>query len=184
MKDLNIMLAGFGGQGVLFAGKLLAYAGMLDGHEISWLPSYGPEMRGGTANCSVCISTEPIGSPLVITPNALVALNLPSFDKFIDSVEPGAVVIVDKTMADVCPMRDDITFVNIPATQLAEDNGLQGLANVICVGRLLGATGFSSLETLDKAIEKSVPASKPQMVDFNKQALRIGYNWLDSDDCR
>jgi 2-oxoglutarate ferredoxin oxidoreductase subunit gamma len=184
MKDLNIMLAGFGGQGVLFAGKLLAYAGMLDGHEISWLPSYGPEMRGGTANCSVCISEEPIGSPLVTTPNVLVALNLPSFDKFIDTVEPGSIVIVDKTMADVCPMRDDITFFNIPATQLAEDNGIKGLANVICVGKLIAATGFGSLETLDKAIEKSVPASKPQMVDFNKQALRIGYNWVDQDDCR
>ena len=94
-KDLNLLLAGFGGQGVLFAGKVIAYSGLLEGKEISWLPSYGPEMRGGTANCSVCISDNPIGSPLVVTPNVFIAMNLPSFDRFINDVQPGGVVLVD-----------------------------------------------------------------------------------------
>ncbi len=100
MKDLNMVFAGFGGQGVLFAGKVAAYAGLLENKEISWLPSYGPEMRGGTANCSVCISDEPIGSPLVTAPNVLVAMNLPSLDKFINAVEPGGTVILDSSLID------------------------------------------------------------------------------------
>lgn len=95
MKDMNALLAGFGGQGILFMGKVIAYAGLTDGKEVSWLPSYGPEMRGGTANCSVCISSDPICSPLVVTPNVFVAMNGPSYDKFIDSVVPGGIVILD-----------------------------------------------------------------------------------------
>ena len=94
-KNFNMLLAGFGGQGILFAGKVIAYGGLMDEKEISWLPSYGPEMRGGTANCSVCISDQPIGSPLVVNPNVFIAMNLPSFDKFINDVEPGSIVIVD-----------------------------------------------------------------------------------------
>ena len=95
MQDLNIVFAGFGGQGILFSGKVAAYAGLIDNKEISWLPSYGPEMRGGTANCSVCISDTPIGSPLVTNPNVLIAMNLPSLEKFIDEVEEGGIVIID-----------------------------------------------------------------------------------------
>ena len=108
MKDLNMVFAGFGGQGVLFAGKVAAYAGLLENKEISWLPSYGPEMRGGTANCSVCISDEPIGSPLVTAPNVLVAMNLPSLDKFINAVEPGGTVILGRKMIDNKVERTDI----------------------------------------------------------------------------
>jgi 2-oxoglutarate ferredoxin oxidoreductase subunit gamma len=184
MQDYNIMLAGFGGQGVLFAGKLLAYAGMLDGHELSWLPSYGPEMRGGTANCSVVISEDPIGSPLVTEPNVLIAMNLPSFDKFVDTVEPGGIVIVDKTLVDACPTRDDITFVAIPATQLAEEHGLKTLANVILVGKILQITGFSTIATLEAAIDKSVSAKHLDLVDANKKALRLGFEWNEGNDCR
>ena len=98
MKDLNAILAGFGGQGILFMGKVIAYSGLIDEKEVSWLPSYGPEMRGGTANCSVCISDDPICSPLVINPNVLIAMNLPSLDKFINDVQPGGIVIVDSTL--------------------------------------------------------------------------------------
>ncbi|MDR2492201.1 MAG: 2-oxoacid:acceptor oxidoreductase family protein [Coriobacteriales bacterium] len=184
MANLDIMLAGFGGQGILFAGKLAAYAGMLEGREISWLPSYGPEMRGGTANCSVCLSDEPIGSPLVVEPDVLVAMNMPSFDKFADKVKPGGNIIVDSTMADVCCMRRDVGFSRVPATQLAEDNGLKGLANVILIGRLLKLTGFSDLATLDAAIEKSVPPHKADLVGFNKKALRIGHEFVDAEECQ
>jgi len=183
-QPLNIMLAGFGGQGILFAGKLVAYAGLIDGHEVSWLPSYGPEMRGGTANCSVCLSDDPIGSPLITEPGALVAMNVPSFDKFIDSVVPGGVVVVDKTMANVCPMREDLRFCAVPATQLAEDNGLSGLANVILVGKLLQMTGFSTQGSLNSAIEKSVSAKHLDLLEHNKKALALGMAFLPENDCR
>ena len=131
MNDMNALLAGFGGQGILFMGKVIAYAGLTDGKEVSWLPSYGPEMRGGTANCSVCISSDPICSPLVVTPNVFVAMNGPSYDKFIDSVVPGGIVILDSTLVEREVKRDDITVCLVPATQMAEEHGLKGLANII-----------------------------------------------------
>ncbi|MDR1359181.1 MAG: 2-oxoacid:acceptor oxidoreductase family protein [Coriobacteriales bacterium] len=181
--DLNILLAGFGGQGILFAGKLIAYAGLLDGREVSWLPSYGPEMRGGTANCSVCLARTPIGSPLVIEPDVLVAFNRPSYDSFVDKVKPGGLVLVDKTMIDVCPLREDIRFESIEATQLAEDNELKGLANVVAVGKLLQLTGFSTVGQVEVAIEKSVSAKRHDLIGFNKKALAIGYDTVSPKDC-
>lgn len=181
MKNMNIMFAGFGGQGILFAGKIVAYAGMLDGREISWLPSYGPEMRGGTANCSVCLSDEPIGSPLVIDPDVLLAMNLPSYEKFIDHVVPGGTVIVDSTMVGTCTLRRDVDYYTIPATALAEENGLKGLANVIMVGKLLGATGFSTREVLEQAIDKSVSEKKKDLALANKRALQLGEIWTASE---
>lgn len=174
MKDLNMLLAGFGGQGVLFAGKVMAYGGLMDNKEISWLPSYGPEMRGGTANCSVCISEEPIGSPLVINPNVFVAMNLPSFDKFIDEVEPGGIVIVDSTLISKKVEREDVTAFYVPATALSEEQGLKGLANIILVGKLFKEIGFCSEEALDKAIAKCVPPRKAHLMDANKKAIQVG----------
>lgn len=174
MKDLNIVFAGFGGQGVLFAGKVVAYAGLIDGKEISWLPSYGPEMRGGTANCSICISDAPIGSPLVTNPNVLVAMNLPSLDKFINEVEPGGTVLVDSALISKKIERTDLNVFYIPATTLAEENGLKGLANIILVGKLQKETGFCSDEVLEKAIAKCIPARKADMLDFNKKAVAVG----------
>ncbi len=174
MKDLNMIFAGFGGQGVLFAGKVVAYAGLIEGRELSWLPSYGPEMRGGTANCSICLSDEPIGSPLVTNPNVLVAMNRPSLDKFIGDVEAGGTVILDSSLIDVKVEREDISVHYVPASSLAEENGLKGLANIILVGKLFKEVGFCSAETLDKAIQKCVPARKAAMLDFNRKAIEIG----------
>ena len=174
MKDLNMIFAGFGGQGVLFAGKVVAYAGLIEGRELSWLPSYGPEMRGGTANCSICLSDEPIGSPLVTNPNVLVAMNRPSLDKFIGDVEEGGVVILDSSLIDVKVEREDVSVHYVPASSLAEENGLKGLANIILVGKLFKEVGFCSAETLDKAIQKCVPARKAAMLDFNRKAIEIG----------
>ena len=122
----QILLAGFGGQGILFAGKVAAYAGLMDGKEISWLPSYGPEMRGGTANCSVCLSDQAIGSPLVVNPNVLIAMNLPSLDKFVDAVEPGGTILVDSSLISKKVQREDVKTYYIPATTLAEEHGLKG----------------------------------------------------------
>ena len=181
MKDLNIIFAGFGGQGVLFAGKVAAYAGLIEGKEISWLPSYGPEMRGGTANCSVCISDQPIGSPLVTNPNVLVAMNLPSLDKFIDAVEPGGTVIIDSSLIDKKVGRTDVAVHYVPSSALAEENGLQGLSNMILVGKLFkevcsagGGYQFCTDEALDQAVQKCIPARKASMLDLNRKAISIG----------
>lgn len=176
MRELQIVLAGFGGQGVLFAGKVISYAGLIENRELSWLPSYGPEMRGGTANCSVTLSDEPIGSPLVTEPNALVAMNQPSFDKFIDVVADGGVVIVDTDMVPDVHERAGVKVISIPATKMAEDAGLKGLANIVLVGRLWAETQFCDRAALDEAIDKCVPPRKAALIDKNKQALELGIN--------
>ena len=152
MKNLNILFAGFGGQGVLFAGKVVAYAALIANKQLSWLPSYGPEMRGGTANCSVCISDDPIGSPLVLNPDVLVVMNQPSLDKFEHSVQPGGLVIVDSTLVPHIPDMPGVTVCAVPATALAEEAGLKGLANVILVGKLFAETRFCSEETIRAAV--------------------------------
>ena len=184
VKDMNILLAGFGGQGILFAGKLVAYAGLLDGRQVSWMPSYGPEMRGGTANCSVCLSNGAIGSPVVTEPDVLVALNKPSYDSFVGKVKPGGLVLVDKSMIDACTLRDDIRFESIEATRLAADNDMGGVANVVIVGKLLQASGFSTLAQVELAIEKSLDESKEELIALNKKALALGYEHVSTDDCK
>ena len=171
------MFAGFGGQGILFAGKYLVYAGMLDGHEVSWLPSYGPEMRGGTANCSVIISEQPIGSPLVNAPNILAVMNLPSFDKFECTTAPGGKVFVDSTLIARKAERTDVETFYIPATQLAKDNGMAKLANMIIVGKILREAGVCGEETIAKTMAKVVPSGKPELFDLNMRALSLGLNY-------
>lgn len=172
--DARIVLAGFGGQGILFAGKVIAYAGLIEGREVSWLPSYGPEMRGGTANCSVTLSDDPIGSPLVVEPNMLVVMNQPSLDKFKDAIAPGGVVVADSAMVPDVPEIEGVRVISLPATAMAEEHGLKGLANIILVGRLWAETNFCDRETLDAAIGKCVPARKAAMVEKNKQAVELG----------
>ena len=170
----SMIFAGFGGQGILFTGKMAAYSGMMEGKEVSWLPSYGPEMRGGTANCSVCVSDEPIACPLVINPDVLLAMNTPSFEKFIGDVVPGGVAILDSSLISLKSDRSDITVCYVPATALAEENGLNGLANMILFGKMLKETGFTSVETLKKALEKVVPAKKAHLIDSNMKAVFLG----------
>lgn len=174
MSDTRMILAGFGGQGVLFAGKVIAYAGLIENKQLSWLPSYGPEMRGGTANCSVTLSDDPIGSPLVTTPDVLVAMNQPSYDRFIDDVAPGGVVIVDSGLVSDLKDREDVTTYAIPATSLAEDADLSGLANIVLVGKLWDAVNFCDRATLDAAIDKSVPPRKSALIEKNKAAIELG----------
>ncbi len=174
MKDYNILFAGFGGQGILFSGKVLAYAGLLDGKNVSWLPSYGPEMRGGAANCSVCLSEKEVGSPLVVNPNVFIAMNVPSFDKFINAVEPGGIVIVDSYLIDKKVERDDVTVFYVPATKLAEENGIKGLANIILLGKLHKELGFCADEVLDGALLKCIPPRKAEMIEKNRTAVKIG----------
>ena len=130
-KTSNILIAGFGGQGVLFAGKFLAYKGILEDKNVSWLPSYGPEMRGGTANCSIIISENAVGSPIVSNPDILIAMNLPSLDKYEDAVAPGGQIYVDSSLIDRKVKRSDVEAFYVPATKLADENGLSSLANMI-----------------------------------------------------
>lgn len=175
-REIRAVLAGFGGQGVLFAGKVMAYAGLIENRELSWLPSYGPEMRGGTANCSVTLSDTAIGSPLVTAPDALIAMNQPSLDKFISEVADGGVVVADSSMCAQVQKRDGVTVIGVPATELAEEAGLKGLGNIVLLGKLWAQTQFCERATLDAAIDKCVPPRKAALVEKNKQAIELGIN--------
>ena len=174
MEELRIVFAGFGGQGLLFAGKVVAYAGLIDEHEVSWLPSYGPEMRGGTANCSVTLSDEPIGSPLIMNPNVLIAMNQPSLIKFEGAVSPGGMALIDTSLVTRMPERDDIRVFALEATNMAEEEGLKGLANIVLVGKMLKETEFCTPETIEAAIRKAVPPRKAALIEKNLQALKLG----------
>ena len=175
----QILIAGFGGQGVLFAGKFLAYKGLSEGREVSWLPSYGPEMRGGTANCSVILSDEPVGSPIVAKPDVLMAMNLPSFDKYESSVVPGGYVFVDSALIARTAQRTDIKAFYIPATKMAAQAGTPTLANMIIVGKMMKESGAVSLEGLEATMKKFVPAKHADLVDANMNAIMAGYNYAD-----
>ena len=174
MQEMRIVLAGFGGQGLLFAGKVIAYAGLIEGRELSWLPSYGPEMRGGTANCSVTLSDEPIGSPLIMDPTVLIAMNQPSLLKFEETVVPGGLILADTSLVTRIPERDDVTICALEATNMAEEAELKGLANIVLVGKLLKETSFCAPETIEAAIRKAVPPRKAALIEKNLQALKLG----------
>ncbi len=178
MKSSQIILAGFGGQGILFAGKVLAYTSLETERNVTWLPSYGPEMRGGTCNCSVVISEEtPVGSPVIADPDVLIALNRPSLDKFESKVKPGGYIIMDNSLIDRDVERTDVNVIKIPATELTNQHHLETLANMITVGALLKATGLYTPEEIKLGIEKSVPASKAWLIEKNIEAVNIGYNY-------
>ncbi|MBR5379764.1 MAG: 2-oxoacid:acceptor oxidoreductase family protein [Clostridia bacterium] len=171
----NILISGFGGQGVLFTGKFLAYEGLLENKEVTWLPSYGPEMRGGTCNCSVIISDTPIGSPLAPYPDVLIAMNLPSLDKFENDIVPGGMVFYDSSLIERGVARTDIRAFPIPATKMANDAGFATLANMIVMGKMLKETNMFPAETIDKTLAKVVSARKQNLLELNKTAIRLGY---------
>lgn len=175
----ELLLAGFGGQGLLFAGKFLAYKGLVEGKQLSWLPSYGPEMRGGTANCSVILSDAPVGSPIVSTPDVLVAMNLPSLDKFEDSVLPGGTIFVDSSLIERKVKRDDVKVFYIPATRLANEIGAPTLANMIITGKLIKETGAVSYDNIEDALKKVVSAKHQDLFELNKKAIDCGYNFAE-----
>ena len=177
MQDLNIVFAGFGGQGILFSGKVAAYAGLIDNKEISWLPSYGPEMRGGTANCNVILSETPVGSPIITNPDVLIAMNLPSLQKFVNDVVPGGQIYVDSALIDEKVERTDVEVFYIPATTMAKENGIGSLANMILVGKLLQNHPELSFDGTDAVVEKLVPAKKAALVELNQKALDLGKNY-------
>ena len=174
MSQTQFLFSGFGGQGILFAGKFLAYKGLMEDRQVSWLPSYGPEMRGGTASCSVILSDEPVGSPIVTRPDVLVAMNLPSLDKYESAVAPGGIIFADSTLIERKVERDDVTVYYIPATKLAGDNGIGSLANMIIVGKLLSVLGEYDADGITATLGKVISARKAAMLEANYKALQIG----------
>ena len=177
MADHEIVIAGFGGQGLLFTGKVLAHAGLIEGRELSWLPSYGPEMRGGTANCNVILSDTPVGSPIVQHPNVLIVMNTPSLDKYESAVVPGGKIFVDSTLITRKVERDDVEVFYIPATQMATDMGYHGLANMILLGAVLRETNCIADATVDDALHHVIPARKANLMDVNLKAIQAGKDY-------
>ena len=176
-KTTNILFAGFGGQGILFAGKFVAYKGLLENKQVSWLPSYGPEMRGGTANCSVIVSDEPIGSPIVGKPDVLVAMNLPSLDKYENEVVSGGKIFIDSTLITRKVERTDVDVYYIPSTEIANEKGMSSLANMIITGKLLKEVPMLGFENIDAPLNKVVSARKQNLLEVNKTALKLGYDY-------
>lgn len=174
MKTTQILIAGFGGQGILFAGKFLAYKGLTEDLQVSWLPSYGPEMRGGTANCNVILSDTPVGSPIIMTPDVLVAMNLPSLQKYVDTVAPGGQIYVDSALIEEKVTRTDVEVFYIPATQMAKSEGIATLANMIIMGHLLENNPELSFEGTEEVVKKLVPPKKAALVELNIKALTLG----------
>ena len=170
----SYLFAGFGGQGILFAGKLLAYKGLTDGKNVSWLPSYGPEMRGGTANCSVIISDDDIGAPIVLEPDVLIVMNNPSLDRYENDVVPGGTIYVDSSLIGRKVMRTDVNVCYIPATALASEKGLDGLANMIIMGKLLSDEDQLGGESLEKALKKCISARHADLLKSNYDAMMLG----------
>src|SRR6266545_4233801 len=171
----EIIIAGFGGQGVLFGGQVLAYAVMDAGKEVTWLPSYGPEMRGGTANCTVIIADDEIGSPLVKNPPLAIALNLPSFDKYEETLATGGTLIVNQSMVDRGAKREDINVILVPCNEIAEELGDKKLLNMVAIGALLTALPEITIKDVEKALEGHLPARHKQLLPKKFEALRRGF---------
>ncbi len=170
----EIIIAGFGGQGVMSMGQLLAYAGMRDGKNVSWLPSYGPEQRGGTANCAVVVSDEPVGSPVVSRPSAAIVLNDPSFDKFEPRICSGGLLIINSSLVTRRSKRDDLLIVEVKATEMANELGNTRVANMILLGAYLAAVNIISLDSIVQSLPKVLAVEKHHLIDVNKNALRMG----------
>lgn len=170
----EIIASGFGGQGVLFIGKILATAGMIQGKEVSWIPSYGPEMRGGTANCSVVVSDERIGAPVVTTPTLVIAMNRPSLEKFESECKPNATFIYNESLIEVKPTRSDIKPIPVRATELADKLGNTKLANIVALGTLVASVPVVTKESVVEALKHTLTGKKAALLDLNLKALEEG----------
>ena len=171
---LEAIFAGFGGQGVMLIGQLLAYSGMYEGKNVSWFPAYGPEMRGGTANCSVVVSDDPVGSPVISEPDVLVAMNRPSLEKFEKLLKPGGILFYNTSLIDIKPQRTDIKVIGIPANDIATELGNAKVANMVVMGAILKATGAVDLETVVSVLKKTMTGSKQSLNPLNRTALERG----------
>jgi 2-oxoisovalerate ferredoxin oxidoreductase beta subunit len=174
-RNPEIKVAGFGGQGVLLLGAALAQSGMLEDYHVSWLPSYGPEMRGGTANCHVNIREIEVGSPMVSNPSVLIALNRPSLEKFEQDVKPGGLIIYDTSLIDIAPARKDIEILPLPATKMADELGNTRVANMLVIGAYVGYTGIMAKDTVYEALKSAVKHKR--FMEINQRAVDAGYEF-------
>ncbi|CDE73035.1 pyruvate/ketoisovalerate oxidoreductase gamma subunit [Acidaminococcus sp. CAG:917] len=170
----RLIVAGFGGQGVLSLGQIIAYASMYENKNVTWLPSYGPEMRGGTANCSVVVDDNPIASPVIATPDTLIAMNKPSLDKFIDKVKSGGLVLVNSSLISEKVKREDVTVVYVDANAVAHKVGNDKASNLVVLGAYIKYSNLFPKEVMLSTIEK-VFASKPKFIESNKACFMAGY---------
>ncbi|MGD2079483.1 MAG: 2-oxoacid:acceptor oxidoreductase family protein [Chloroflexota bacterium] len=174
--ETSIIIAGFGGQGALFAGQLLAYAGMDSDHHVTWIPSYGPEMRGGTANCTVIIADDPIGAPLVTQPDVAIVLNKPSYDKYEPIVKSGGLLVVNSAIVADKTERADIEAVYVAANDIAEESGTSKMLNVVLLGAMLRRRPVLALTDVAKALEDHLPENKAHLIEANLKVLQRGYD--------
>jgi 2-oxoglutarate ferredoxin oxidoreductase subunit gamma len=173
----KVIISGFGGQGVLAAGKLLAYAAMLQGKHVSWLPSYGPEKRGGASNCHIFISDEPVGSPFITDPNVVIAMSKPAFDKYEKLIEKGGVMICDSSILEDKNYKKDFKIISVPATKIAVESGNPKMANVILIGKLLTEMKLIDKKYVVDAMTEVLPEEKHFLIPQEVELLEIGMNY-------
>ena len=172
--DHQIIFAGFGGQGILSMGRFIAHAGLHENKHVSWLPSYGPEMRGGTANCNVIVSDDEVGSPIISDATALIVMNQPSLEKFEKSVVPGGIIILDTDLVPVLPERTDVRVFSIPATKMAYELGNPSFAGVILLGKLIAETGVVGYDSFEAALKGILKPKKHYLIPEEMKALKLG----------
>ncbi|MBO8137795.1 MAG: 2-oxoacid:acceptor oxidoreductase family protein [Desulfotomaculum sp.] len=170
----QVLIAGFGGQGVLSTGQLLAHAGMIENKHVAWIPSYGPEMRGGTANCGVTISDHPISSPMVTEPTTLIVMTRPALEKFEKAVVPGGRILINSSLVEQDVKRDDVLALKIPANKIAEEIGNPKVANNVILGALIKLTGIVTIESVVESLKKVLPPRRHNMIPANQEALERG----------
>lgn len=170
----EMIFAGFGGQGVMLMGQIIAYAGMMEGQKVSWFPAYGPEMRGGTANCSVIIGDEPVGTPIVTEPSVVVAMNLPSLDRFEPLLTAGGALLINSSLIERGPHRTDVRSILVPCNDIANELGNLKVANMVMVGAIIAASGAVSVESVLSVLAKKIFKNKPEVMPLNEQAIRRG----------
>jgi len=170
----SVIMSGYGGQGILLMGQLLCYAGMHEGKNVTWMPSYGPEMRGGTANCTVMISSQRVGSPVTRHPSSLVAMNKPSLDKFESALQAGGVLVLNSSLVERDPQRSDLMVIKVPANEIAEEAGSLQVTNMAALGAYVAARKIVSLESVLIALRRMIPEHRKELVAVNEEALRKG----------
>jgi 2-oxoglutarate ferredoxin oxidoreductase subunit gamma len=176
----EIIVSGFGGQGALFAGQLLTYTGMDEGFHVTWIPSYGPEMRGGTAHCIVILSDDDIGSPIIREPSICIVMNPPSMDKYEPLVKSGGLLVVNSTLVRQRSEREDVTAVYVPANDLAAELGNVKMANVVLLGAMLGTREILPIESIKLTLDRHIPERRKQIIEPNKRALDRGVQYARS----